>query len=57
LINQTTAGQIITFPSPTTPALGQKIVVIANSSASFTAYNSIVLASKFAIFVWNGMDF
>ena len=54
LINQTTAGQIVTIPNPTNAVLGQTAILVANSTASFVAYNSTVAAGSAGSFLWNG---
>jgi len=54
LINQTTAGQTVTIPNPTNAVLGQTAILVANSTASFVAYNSTVAAGSAGSFLWNG---
>ena len=54
LINQTTAGQTITFPNPTNATLSQVITIKANSTASLIAYGNTISAGGSNSFLWNG---
>jgi hypothetical protein len=54
LINQTTAGQTITFPTPTVATLSQIITIKANSTASLIAYGNTISAGGSNSFLWNG---
>ena len=54
LINQTTAGQTITFPNPTNTTLSQVITIKANSTASLIAYGNTISAGGSNSFLWNG---
>jgi hypothetical protein len=54
LINQTTAGQTITFPTPTVATLSQVITIKANSTASLIAYGNTIPAGGSNSFLWNG---
>jgi hypothetical protein len=54
LINQTTAGQTFTLPTPTNATLGQTFIVGANSTASITGYGNLIPAGGGGSFLWNG---
>lgn len=54
LINQTTAGQTLTLPNPTTTTLGQVVSVISNSTASFIMYEVTIIPTSCQEFLWTG---
>ena len=54
LINQTTAGQTFTLPTPTNATLGQTFIVVANSTASIICYGNTIPAGSGGSFLWNG---
>lgn len=53
-INQTTAGQTLTLPNPTTSEVGQVVVVLNVGTASFTMHGVTVEATTGASFQWSG---
>ncbi|MCA9333196.1 hypothetical protein KDA00_04990, partial [Candidatus Saccharibacteria bacterium] len=53
-INQTTASQTITLPTPTDTTSGRIVYVNNVGSASFTMYGSVISAGKSNAFIWNG---
>ena len=54
LLNQTTAGQTVTIANPTNAILGQTVILVANSTASFVAYGNTIPAGSGGSFLWNG---
>ncbi|MCW2957003.1 MAG: hypothetical protein JWO69_1872, partial [Thermoleophilia bacterium] len=53
-VNQTTAGQTLTLPSPTTTT-GGRIAYVSNvGTASFTMYSVTVAAGATQQYIWNG---
>lgn len=55
-INQTTAGQIITIPSPTNAIAGNVIHICSGltATASFVVGGQTISVGEYAKFVWNG---
>jgi len=53
-INQTTASQTITIPSPTSSAAGRIIYISNIGSAAFTLLGTTINPSATATLVWNG---
>lgn len=53
-INQTTAGQTLTIPSPTVTTAGRMIKVSNVGTASFKIANIVLAPSKYADFLWTG---
>lgn len=54
LINQTTAGQTFTLPTPTNATLGQTFIVGAIGTASIICYGNTIPAGSAGSFLWNG---
>ena len=54
LINQTTAGQTFTLPTPTNATLGQTFIVGAIGTASIICYGNTIPAGSGGSFLWNG---
>lgn len=52
-VNQTTASQTLTLPTPTAPTKDHRITVINVGSAAFTMYGRTVSANGSADFMWN----
>ena len=53
-VNQTTAGQALTLPSPTMTPAGRIVYVNNVGSASFTMYNATIPSGEGRSFEWNG---
>ncbi|MFO0920541.1 MAG: hypothetical protein U0451_02610 [Candidatus Saccharimonadales bacterium] len=53
-VNQTTAGQTLTLPSPTDTTSGRIVYINNVGSASFTMYGSVIATGKSNAFIWNG---
>ncbi len=53
-VNQTTAGQTLTLPNPTTATSGRIAFVNNVGSVSFTMYDSVIAAGQSNTFIWNG---
>jgi hypothetical protein len=53
-IPQTTAGQTVTLPAPTSTAAGRMIAVNNTGSTSLTVIATVVANGTSVIFVWNG---
>jgi hypothetical protein len=53
-VNQTTASQTLTLPSPTTTTAGRIVYVNNVGSASFTMYGSVIASGASNAFMWNG---
>jgi hypothetical protein len=53
-VNQTTAGQTLTFFSPTITTAGRIVYVNNVGSTSFTMYNDSIANGQSAAFEWNG---
>ena len=53
-INQTTAGQTLTIPSPTVTTAGRIIKISNIGTVSFKIANIVLAPSKFADFLWTG---
>lgn len=58
VVNQTTASQTLTLPSPTDTTAGAVIIVVSGSSAGFTINGTVLTANNStqakATFVWTG---
>lgn len=52
-VNQTTAGQALTLPTPTSTTVDHRITVINVGSASFTMYGRTLGANGSSDFMWN----
>jgi hypothetical protein len=53
-IPQTTAGVVLTLPSPTNP-LGARLQALINTgTVAFTAYGVSIAPGSYGLFVWNG---
>lgn len=53
-VNQTTASQTLTLPSPTVTTSGRVVYVNNVGSTSFTMYGSVIGTAKSNAFIWNG---
>jgi hypothetical protein len=53
-INQTTSGQTLTLPTPTSTTSGRIVYVNNVGTASFTMYGSVIASGKSNAFIWNG---
>jgi hypothetical protein len=53
-INQTTASQTLSLPTPTVTTAGRLVYVNNVGSASFTMYDSVIAAGRSNAFIWNG---
>ncbi len=53
-VNQTTAGQTLTLPNPTSATSGRIAFVNNVGSASFNMYGSVIGTGKSNAFIWNG---
>ena len=53
-VNQTTSGQTLTLPTPTTTTAGRIAFVNNVGSTSFTMYGNPIASGKSASFIWNG---
>ena len=54
IVNQTTAGQTLTIPSPTETIAGQRFAVSNIGNQSFTIIGVVVAAGKTLELVWTG---
>jgi hypothetical protein len=53
-VAQTTAGQTLSLPPPTSTTAGRMAFVNNTGSASFTMYGSVIATGKSNAFIWNG---
>ncbi len=53
-VNQTTASQALTLPSPTTTTAGRIVYINNVGSTSFTMYGTTIGTSGSNAFIWNG---
>ncbi|MBI5357868.1 S-layer family protein [Candidatus Saccharibacteria bacterium] len=55
-INQTTAGQTLSLPTPTNTAAGRLVYVLNIGSVSFTMHGVTIPSGYGQIYVWNGSN-
>ncbi len=53
-VNQTTAGQTLTLPTPTNTASGRVVYVNNVGSENFTMYGETIETGSSSTFIWNG---
>jgi hypothetical protein len=53
-IAQTTAGQTLSLPNPTSPTAGRLVFVLNTGSTSFTMHSVTIPAGYGQIYIWNG---
>jgi hypothetical protein len=53
-VNQTTAGQTLSLPSPTTTTAGRVVYVLNVGSTSFTMHGVLLSTSSAQSYLWNG---
>lgn len=54
LVNQTTAGQLLSLPSPTDAIAGDLVRIGNSGTASFTILGQTISVGEYAEFMWSG---